>query len=103
MERINNYMFVDFDDITFWASNIPKEVEHCINQVNEEVDRSFDTEDQRKAYHLGVDNTLSLLKQLLDEGTSKNSITFYCPSIDITEEMTADEVVELVSKFPEQV
>lgn len=45
MERINNYMFVDFDDITFWASNIPKEVEHCINQVNEEVDRSFDTED----------------------------------------------------------
>ena len=95
-------MFVDFDDITFWVSNIPKEVEHCINQVNEEVDKSFNTEEQRKAYHLGVDNTLSLLKQLLDEGTSKNSITFYCPSVDITEKMTTDEVAKLVPEFPEQ-
>lgn len=92
---------VDFYDITFWATNIPKEVEHYINQVNDEVDRSFDSEEQRKAYHLGVDNTLLLLKQLLDEGISKNSITFYCPGVDITEEMTSDEVIELVSGFPE--
>ena len=94
-------MFVDFEDITFWASNIPKEVEEYITKANEEVDKSFETEDQRQAYHLGVDNTLSFLKQLLDIGTRKNSITFYCPSVDVTEEMTADEVIELVSNLPE--
>ena len=94
-------MFVDFEDITFWASNIPKEVEEYIAKANEEVDKSFDTEDQRKAYHLGVDNTISFLRQCLDIGTNRNNITFYCPNVDITEEMTADEVLEMLSKLPE--
>lgn len=95
-------MFVDFEDISFWASNIPKEVEHCINQVNDKVDKSFDTKEQKQAYHLGVDNTLSILKQLLDEGTNRNNITFYYPNIDVTEEMTAHEFLELISKLPEK-
>ena len=47
-------MFVDFEDISFWASNIPKEVEQCISQVNDKVDKSFDTEEQKQAYHLGT-------------------------------------------------
>ena len=94
-------MFVDFEDISFWASNIPKEVEQCISQVNDKVDKSFDTEEQKQAYHLGVDNTLSILKQLLDEGTNRNNITFYYPSVDVTEEMTAHEFLELVYKLPE--
>lgn len=91
-------MIVNFEDITFWASNIPKEVEQCIGQVNE-VYKSFNTEEQKQAYHMGVDSTLSILKQLLDEKISKNFITFYCPNVDITEEMTAEEVMEIVSKF----
>lgn len=36
-------MFVDFEDISFWASNIPKELEENISKANEEVDKSFDT------------------------------------------------------------
>lgn len=95
-------MFVDFEDISFWASNIPKELEENISKANEEVDKSFDTEDQKKAYHLGVDNTISFLKQLLDIGTNRNNITFYCPNVDITEEMTAHEFLELISKLPEE-
>ncbi len=94
-------MFVDFEDISFWASNIPKELEENISKTNEEIDKSFDTEDQKKAYHLGVDNTILFLKQLLDIGTNRNNITFYCPNVDVTEEMNADEVIELVSKLPE--
>lgn len=95
-------MFVDFEDISFWASNIPKELEENISKANEEVDKSFDTEDQKKAYHLGVDNTISFLKQLLDIGTNRNNITFYYPNVDVTEEMTAHEFLELISKLPEE-
>lgn len=95
-------MFVDFEDILFWASNIPKELEENISKANEKVDKSFDTEDQRKAYHLGVDNTISFLRQLLDIATNRNNITFYCPNVDVTEEMTAYEFLELISKLPEE-
>lgn len=95
-------MFVDFEDISFWASNIPKELEENISKANEEVDKSFDTEDQRKAYHLGVNNTISFLKQLLDIATNRNNITFYYQNIDVTEEMTAHEFLQLISKLPEE-
>lgn len=94
-------MFVDFEGISFWASNIPKELEENISKTNEEVDKSFDTEDQKKAYHLGIDNTISFLKRLLDIGTNRNNIMFYCPSVEVTEEMTAQEFLELISKLPE--
>lgn len=95
-------MFVDFEDISFWASNIPKEVEENISKTNEEVDKSFDTEDQRKAYHLGVDNTIIFLKQLLDTATNRDNITFYCPNVNVTKEMTPHEFWELISKLPEE-
>lgn len=102
MERKNKNMFVDFENISFWASNIPKELEENISKANEEIDKSFDTEDQRKAYHLGVDNTISFLKQILDIATNRNNITFYYPNIDVTEEMTAHEFLGLISKLPEE-
>lgn len=95
-------MFVDFENISFWASNIPKELEENISKANEEIDKSFDTEDQRKAYHLGVDNTISFLKQILDIATNRNNNTFYYPNIDVTEEMTAHEFLGLISKLPEE-
>lgn len=41
-------MFTDFDDITFWGSNIPNEVKQVIESASESVDASFENDDQRK-------------------------------------------------------
>lgn len=87
-------MSTDFDDVTFWGSNIPNEVKQVIESVNKSVDASFENDDQRKAYHLGVENTLSVLKQLLDEGVRRDNITFYYPKTETSEEMTTNEIKE---------
>ena len=95
-------MIIDFDnDVTFWGMNIPNEVEKVINSANESVDASFENEDQKRAYHLGVENTISVLKQLLDEGVSRDNITFYYPNTDTTEEMSVDEINEWLSELPD--
>ena len=94
-------MFVEFEeDITFWGSNIPKEVEQIINSANESMDKSFDNDEQRQAYHLGVQNTLSVLKQLLDEGVRRDSITFYYPKAETTEEMSVEEINKWLETLP---
>lgn len=93
-------MFTDFDNITFWDSNITNEVKQVIESTNESIDASFENDDQRKAYHLGVENTLSVLKQLLDEGVRRDSITFYYPKTETSEEMTTDEISEWLETLP---
>ena len=93
-------MFTDFDNITFWGSNIPNEVKQVIESANGSVDVSFENDDQRKAYHLGVENTLSVLKQLLDQGVRRDNITFYYPKAETSEEMTTDEIAEWLETLP---
>lgn len=80
--------------------NIPNEVKMVIDSANESVDKSFDNEDQKQAYHLGVENTLSVLKQLLDEGLSRNSITFYYPNATTTEEMDIEDINQWLETLP---
>ena len=46
-------MVLNFSDISFWASNIPKEVEKSVSKANEEIDKSFDTEEQKKSIPSG--------------------------------------------------
>ena len=94
-------MFAEFeDDIQFWGCNIQNEVKMVIDSANESVDKSFDNEDQKQAYHLGVENTLSVLKQLLDEGLSRNSITFYYPNATTTEEMDIEDINQWLETLP---
>lgn len=88
-----------FEDVTFWGSNIPNEVEYMISSVNESVDASFDNDEQREAYHLGVKNTLSALKHLLDEGVRSDSITFYYPNAETSEEMLPEEIIEWLNSL----
>ena len=88
------------DDIQFWGCNIPNEVKIVIDSANESVDKSFDNEDQKQAYHLGVENTLSVLKQLLDEGLSRDSITFYYPNAATTEEMDIENINQWLETLP---
>ena len=95
-------MIIDFDDdITFWGMNIPNEVKKVINSANKSIDASFESEDQKRAYHLGVENTISVLKQLLDEGVSRDNITFYYPNTNTTEEMSVDEINKWLSELPD--
>lgn len=93
-------MYIDFGDITFWGSNIPSEVKRVINSANESVNKSFDNDEQRKAYSLGVQNTLSVLKQLLDESVRRDNITFYYPKAETTEEMSVDEIMGWLETLP---
>ena len=94
-------MFIGFeDDIQIWGCNIPNEVIMVIDSANESVDKSFDNEDQKQAYHLGVENTLSVLKQLLDEGLSRDSITFYYPNAATTEEMGIEDINRWLETLP---
>ena len=71
-----------------------------IYSANESVDKSFDNEEQKRAYHLGVENTLSVLKQLLDEGLSRDSITFYYPNATTTEEMDIEDINKWLKTLP---
>lgn len=94
-------MFAEFeDDIQFWGCNIPNEVKEVMDTVNESVDKSFDNKHQKRAYHLGVENTLSVLKQLLDEVLSRDSITFYYPNATTTEEMDIDDINKWLKTLP---
>ena len=76
----------DFDDIQIWGSNIPNEVKLVLDSVDKKVKESFENEQQRQAYQIGVDNTLSLLKQLFNNGVRKNNITIYYPGTETTTE-----------------
>ena len=88
-----------FGDVTFCGLNIPKEVKLMLDSVHNSVNASFDNDEQREAYHLGVLNTLSALKQMLDEGVRSNSIVFYYPNAETSEEMLAEEVIKWLNSL----
>lgn len=44
-----------------------------------------------------MDNTILVLRQLLNTVTDENSIIFHCPNADITEEVTEQRFLELIS------
>jgi hypothetical protein len=90
-------MFLDdIDDITFWGMNIPKEVEEMVNKTKE-PNRPYMTDEEFKAYCLGIENTISIMKQLLDQGEDGECITFYNPNAGLEAiEYRADELVQLL-------
>lgn len=94
-------MYIEFNDnVQFWGSNIPNEIKKVIESANESVCNSFDNDTQRQVYLLGVENTLSVLKQILDEGVRRDSITFYYPKAETTEEMSVEEINEWLNTLP---
>lgn len=92
---------MDYNYITFWGINIPKSLENVMENANAMLSESFEDDILYKAYLLGVNNTISVLKQMLDSGLNKDSIAFYYPNADVEEEMTLDEVVKWVSGLKE--
>lgn len=92
---------VDFDDIQIWGCNIPNEVKVVLDSVSDKVKASFENDDQRMAYQIGVDNVLSALKHLLQEGLRKNNITIYYPNTDTSTELDAESVVKWAESLPD--
>lgn len=87
-------MFEDIDDIIFWGMNIPKEVSNLAEKTKDSNKPNM-TDNEFKAYCLGIENTISIMKQLLDASEHRDSITFYNPNVETTAEFTADELVNL--------
>lgn len=92
---------VDFDDIQIWGCNISNEVKVVLDSVSDKVKASFENDDQRMAYQIGVDNALSALKYLLQEGLRKNNITIYYPNTDTSTELDAESVVKWAESLPD--
>ncbi len=92
-------MVANFDNVSFVGYNIPNELEQVMSSANMKIDASFDNDDQRKAYYLGVQNTVSILRQMLDCDLEANCIVFYYPSADTGKQMSAKELAEYINNL----
>lgn len=90
-------MVRDIDDVTFWGMNIPREVEEVVEKTKAENKDNM-TDNEFMCYCLGISNTISIMKQLLDDGEDGESITFYNPNVGVEAiEFRADELVRLLN------
>lgn len=94
-------MSLSFEDITFWGSNIPNELDFIMKAMNEKIIKSFPTKDVGDAYLLGVKNTISILRQYLNDSITNDSITFYYPEAVTTEEMSEEEICNWLETIEE--
>lgn len=84
---------IDARDIMFWNFNT-EEVEKLLSEVEPEVTDGM-TENEKKAYQLGVKNALSMMNQMLENvDKTEPHIQFYKKGE--LEEFTFDEVLELL-------
>lgn len=90
----------DINDITFWGMNIPKEIKVIMDKITEEEIKKMPP-DVLEGYKLGVENTLSIMEQILDQGVDSESIAFYRNDVDTTTEMTVEEVLNWLEKAEE--
>lgn len=70
----------DLESVSFWGFNTEIFKEVLNKEQNKITDNMSDTE--KKSYLLGVENTLSLLKQTFDAGTDDSSLFFYHPDVE---------------------
>ena len=89
---------MNYNDITFWATNIPKELEDITNNFREEIYK-YIPDESKDGYELGVKNTISLLRQILDHSIrdvsnteTEKAIVYYDPDVEIGTEMDIKEV-----------
>lgn len=84
---------MDFNDVTFWGMNIPNEIRDIMDRIEEDATvKMSDTEKQ--IYKLAVENTLGIMKQILDESIDGESVVFYNPDTEITTELTSDGLLK---------
>ena len=76
--------------------NIPKSLEKMSNEIDTQPNM---TEDELKIYNLARENTISLLRQLLDMGNNGENLVFYNPNVDYEEEFDIRDIPEVVFKI----
>jgi len=86
-----NYKIDDISEVTFWGVNIPKFVNKVMEQFEEESIKNM-TEVEKKIYKLGVENALSIIDQLLEDG-SDGGIAFYNPDVEEIGEFTTEDII----------
>jgi len=83
----------DIYDVTFWGMNIPKVIKRFAEMTKEE-NKKVMSESEFRAYELGIENTITIMKQVLDDGLNNDLlITFYNPDVNDTVEFIEDELV----------
>ena len=84
---------IDAKDIMFWNFNT-EAVEKILSELDPKITYGM-TENDQKAYQLGIKNTLLLMEQMLEDvDNTEPHIQFYKKGE--LEEFTFDEVVELL-------
>lgn len=78
------------EDLFFTGMNIPKDTRWLLDRVTPIVCEKM-TDSEKKAYEIGVENTLRAMVAMLE--TTDEPI-IYMPWLEISEEMTLDEVRE---------
>lgn len=88
----------DLKEISFWGMNIPKVLEKKSNEIDKQPHMN---EKELEIYNLARENTISLLRQLLDMGNNGRSLVFYNPNLsgDYEEEYSVTDLPKIVSKI----
>lgn len=79
-------------DILFTGMDIPKEVRHILLLTEAKTVNGM-TPSEHKAYKMGVENTLNVMKALL---TQDEHLVFHLKGHDCMEEFDLDELIEFV-------
>jgi hypothetical protein len=81
-------------DILFTGMDIPEATRRLLASVNVTTTNGM-TASEYKAYKMGVENTLSAMKALLDQD---EHIVFHLKSHNVMEEFDLDELIEIVEE-----
>lgn len=81
-------------DILLTGMDIPRETRHLLAAINVSATNGMTT-NEYKAYKMGVENTLSTMKTLLDQD---EHIVFHIKDHDCMEEFDLDELIEFIEE-----
>lgn len=82
------------DELFFIGTPIEKETRAILDKVTEQVCAEMTTS-EKKAYEMGVENTIRAMTALLE---ADDEPKLYMPQFEISTEMTLDEVKEYFCK-----
>lgn len=83
------------DELLFTGVPIRKDTRAILDKVTEQVCNGM-TDSEKKAYELGVENTFRAMECLLE---CDDEPKLYMPELEISTEMTLDEVVQYFNKY----
>lgn len=80
------------NELYFLVMNIPEETKDIVYNLSSTICKEM-SELEQQAYYLGIENTISVLKNILEQ--DKNSIVINNSDIETSEEMDIDELTML--------